>query len=240
MGGTGGASVTATGSGGGTGGMGGTGGASSSTGGGSSCLPPDVLGLMQAHLDDLDATAGLMAGHPGELEATGFFLAPGLPRPPAVSNVFAGPLIQVCSAPMFYDPYCEEGRCSRIECTGDGAGWIFHFYLQTEPFQSGGWSFAHANVDIAWADGATGVTFTIDVAATGPANHDWTLSGTGAMDTAQLDVTESFPSLFAAGASTLTYTDTPQGFTGALVVAGVTVATADAQGKLQPTGNCPP
>lgn len=243
------AGAQGSGSSGGDGGAGGLGGTSSTTSaggsggagqGGSSCVDDVTLAILQAHLTELVASAQLMATHPGELEATGFLLLPGLPKPPGIISVFAGPLVQKCSAPSTYDPFCEEGRCSQIECTGAGAGWEMHHWIEPKPLTTGEWTFDDARADTAWADGATGISFTLSAAAVGPADADWSLQGQGVMDLDLLQVTEAYPGLFAVGAATLDYSSSPQGTTGDLVVAGVTVATTDAQGHLVATGDCPP
>jgi hypothetical protein len=198
-----------------------------------------VLATLQEHLDSLVATAQVMAGHPGPVEATGFLLAPGLPSPPAVSNVFAGPLIMECATAMSYDPYCEpDGRCSQIECTGRGAGWIMHHWVDPTPFTSGRWSFEEARADTRWADGATGVTFELEVTATGEGN-DWSMTGTGLMDLEVMEVSEQYPGLFEAGQAEVILSASPEATTGAVVIDGITVAATDAQGDLQATGDCP-
>lgn len=208
-------------------------------GGPTGCVDPVVLATLQEHLDSLVATAQVMAAHPGPFEATGFLLAPGLPSPPAVSNVFAGPLITECATPMSYDPFCEaEGRCSQIECTGRGAGWIMHHWVEPAPFTSGRWSFEEVRADTHWDDGASGVTFELEVAATGQ-GKDWSMTGTGQMDLELMEVSEQYPGLFEAGEAEVTLSSSPEATTGAVVIEGVTVAATDAQGQLQATGDCP-
>jgi hypothetical protein len=202
------------------------------------CPSAEVLAAIDQHAHDLVATAGLLAGHPGPSEANGFLLAPGLPSPPAISAVFAGPLIMPCSAPLSYDPYCEEGRCSQIECTGEGAGWIMHFWLQPASM-SGDWDFDDVTVDSLWIDGNPGLTFDIATVSTGPDGVDMSMTGNGEMDLGGMTVTETFPALHDAGPTTLEYTDDAAGFSGQLTIADVVVATVDAGGHLVPTGECP-
>jgi hypothetical protein len=206
-------------------------------GGGAACLPADVLTELNTFLTSFGQASALLAGHPGPSEATGFFLAPGLPEPPAVVAIFAGPLVMVCSEPLLYDPYCEEGRCSRIECTGDGAGWDFHFYLDS-PLQSDGFSFSQLDIDHHWADGASGTTFDFALVAMGPEDRSWDATGTGALDleSGALDLT--FPDLLGHAAD-LTYLSAPSGDEGTLIVDGVTVATVNGSGQLVATGDCP-
>ena len=202
------------------------------------CPSAEVLAAIDQHAHDLVATAGLLAGHPGASEANGFLLAPGLPAPPAISAVFAGPLIMPCSAPLLYDPYCEEGRCSQIECTGEGAGWIMHFWLEPA-FTADDWDFDDVTVDSLWVDGDPGITFDIATVSTGPDGVDMSMMGDGAMDLDGMTVTEVFANLHDAGPTTLEYTDDAVGFSGQLTIADVVVATVDAGGHLVPTGDCP-
>jgi hypothetical protein len=220
-------------------GSGGADGEGGQGGGPLACLTTEMLQVIEDHIDEIVASAQLNAGHPGELEATGFLLAPGLPSPPAVSNLFAGPLVQGCSTAMMYDPYCDQGNCSRIECTGDGAGWIMHVYLDSPPFTKGDWTFTDARVDESWADGATGVTFTLETKATGPGGVDWSVQGAGEMDLASLVLEETFPKVFPEGPAVLTLDSTPDATTGTIVVEGVTVAETNAQGHFVVTGACP-
>ncbi|MBL8739862.1 MAG: hypothetical protein JNK04_02175, partial [Myxococcales bacterium] len=170
-------------------------------GGGASgaCVPADVLAELNEFVTTFGQAAALLAGHPGPSEATGFYLAPGLPEPPAVVATFAGPLIMVCSDPLLYDPYCEQGHCSRIECTGDGAAWDFHFYLDG-PFQSDDFSFSQLDIDHHWADGAAGTTFDFALAATGPADRVWDATGTGALDLESGALELTFPDLLGHAA----------------------------------------
>lgn len=205
---------------------------------GSACLPPDVLATLNAHVDELFATTQLTASHPSEFEAVSFYAVPGMPTPPAISAQFAS-LFMICSAPTLYDPFCEEGRCTRIECTGDGAGLIVHAYLDAPPFVSGDWNFATADLDIAWADGATGITFTIALDATGPAGKNWAMTGNGSMDLGVLEISEVFTELFPEGDGTMTYNADPNTASGSIDVAGVDVATVDMTHHFVPTGDCP-
>ncbi len=214
------------------GGLGGTGGGTNGE-----CVPADVLSELNEFLTTFGQAAALLAGHPGPSEAAGFYLAPGLPEPPAVVATFAGPLIMVCSDPLLYDPYCEQGHCSRIECTGDGAGWDFHFYLDG-PFQSDDFSFSQLDIDHHWADGAAGTTFDFALAATGPADRVWDAIGTGALDLESGALELTFPDLLGH-AALLTYLSARSGDEGALVVDAVTVATVNAAGQLVATGDCP-
>ena len=201
------------------------------------CPAADVLAAIDQHAHDLVTTAGLLAGHPSASEATGFLLAPALPSPPAISSIFAGPLIMPCSTPLTYDAYCADGACSQIECTGDGAGWIMHFWLPA-PLVSGGWTFDEVTVDVAWADGAPGVTFDIGAVSTAPNGEDMTMVGSGAMDQAGMTVTEVWANLDPAGPTTLEYTD-GAAFSGDLTIDTTVAATVDPAGHLVPTGDCP-
>ncbi|NUP11809.1 MAG: hypothetical protein HOW73_37655 [Polyangiaceae bacterium] len=207
------------------------------TGGGAACAPDDVLEALNVFLTDFTAATDLLSGHPGELEATGFYLAPGLPKPPGVVAVYAGPLIAPCSEPLTYDPYCEEGRCTRIECTGDGAGWIHHFYLDGA-VQSDGFSVAQLDIDHAWQDGSEGTTFELSLTAAGPEQRTWDGIGTGALEPELGSVEITFAELLGHE-TVLTYSVTPSTHEGSLVTGGVEVAVVDASGMLVATGDCP-
>lgn len=202
------------------------------------CLPTDVFMALDRHVLDLVGTAGALAGHPSESEVTGFLLAPGLPTPPALSASFAGPLVMTCSEPLVYDSFCEEGRCSQIECTGRGAGWRNHLWLE-EPVQSDGWTIEGVDVSIVWEDGATDTWFSITTTAIGPEETDMTMTGAGVMDVDELVFSEQFPGLHPAGVTRLAYTDDATGYRGQLSIDDVVVAEVDAMGSLVPTGDCP-
>lgn len=231
--GTGGASGTGTGGSAGAGAQDGGG-----SGGGAGCLSPDVLSVLDEHLSNVFASGSLLATHPSAAEATSFFHAPGLAEPPGFTAIYASLFMQ-CSAPTLFDPYCEEDHCTRIECTGEGAGWVEHAYLDTPPFESGGFTFSAASVDNAWADGATGTTFTIAATATGPGGADWSVTGSGALAPSGVTLEESFPSLFSQGAATLSYDSkaTPKG---GLELGGVVIAEIGPDDHLVATGACPP
>lgn len=225
-------------SGGTAGGTAGTGAADGGGSGGGSCLGADVLSTLDDHLQDVIASGSLLATHPSANEATSFFLAPGMPEPPGFVATFAS-LFMPCSDPTLYDPFCEEGHCTRIECTGEGAGWVNHAYLDSTPFEAGGFSFSAATLDNAWADGATGSTFTIAATATGPGGTDWSMTGSGTLDLAGVTLQESYPNLFSAGEATLSY-DSAASPKGGVEVAGVVIAEVGVDGHLAATGACPP
>jgi hypothetical protein len=214
-----------------------SGGASTSTGAAESCLPDEIFDAIDQHAHDLVATAALLATHPSEAEVTSFLLAPGLPDPPALAAQFAGPLIMTCSDPLLYDEFCEMGRCSQIECTGEGSSWISHVWLEPaivdEP-----WSFEEVHIHLHWS-GGTGTTFDIETMATAPGGEDVSLVGTGVMDLDSMSVTETFAALHPAGDTVLEYADDAGGYSGQLTIADVVVAEVDAAGHLEPTGDCP-
>jgi hypothetical protein len=62
-----------------------------------------------------------------------------------------------------------------------------------------GYTFTDGKTDVIWADGDTGVTFTLTSAATGPGDRDWSMTGNGTMDEQLLELHEEYPALFAAG-----------------------------------------
>jgi hypothetical protein len=204
---------------------------------GDGCLPPEIFAAIDQHAHDLAVTAGFLATHPSASEVTGFMLAPALPEPPALAAQFAGPLIMTCSEPLLYDEFCEEGRCSQIECTGQGAGWINHMWI--EPAIDGDpWSFEEVHIHQMWS-GGDGITFDIETIASGPGGADMSLTGAGVMDTGGMSVLETFPALHRAGPTVLEYADDAGGYSGQLTIADVVVAEVDALGHLVPTGDCP-
>jgi hypothetical protein len=223
--------TTDTTTGGGTGGSGGTGGASE-------CAPPDVLSVLQEYLDDLHLSADLLATHPSAVEAVGFFHAPGLPQPPANGASFYS-LFMVCSGPVLYDPYCDQGLCSQLECTSNDASWANHLSIDSPPQTHGDFTYLNATIDIAWMDGATGIAFGTMTESTGANATNWSLSGTGTMDTMGVTLQADFPALFPRGSATLTYEGGMNAFSGGIVIGEVLIAEVDASGKLVATGFCP-
>jgi len=203
---------------------------------GEGCLPPAVFAAIDQHAHDLASTAGLLAGQPSEVEATGFMLAPGLPEPPALSGSFAS-LFMICAEPVLFDEYCEEGRCSQLECTGKGASWINHLWVEPALVEEG-WSFEEVLVNLRWM-GGTGVLFDIETMSSGPGGEDISMSGVGEMDVDGMSVTETFPSVHPAGETVLEYADDGGGYSGQLTIADVVVAMVDVGGHLVPTGACP-
>jgi hypothetical protein len=201
------------------------------------CLPMEVLAAIDQHATDLAATAAGLAGHPSRVEATGFFLAPGLPAPPALSASFAGPLVMVCSEPLVYDPFCEEGRCSQLECTGRGAGWRNHLWLE-QPVQNDGWLIEEVDVSIVWEEGGTGTSFTIETIATAPNGRDASMTANGVMDVDTLGVVERFTELHPEGETKLVYIDDPSGHRGRLTIDDEMGAEVDAMGRLVPADAC--
>jgi hypothetical protein len=192
------------------------------------CLEPATLTTLDMHIELMRAVAAMLAGHPGEREATGFFIFPELDVQRVA--VYAGPLVETCSTAMSYDEYCEEDDlCSQIECTGEGAGWIMHFRLA----QPAG-DYTSATVDVSWLDAATGVTF-----ETASSAGAWSVTGDGAMDTTMSMTHESYPSLLAAGTIEVMVSDTSEGVhTGSVTVGGEAIATVDAAGRLVAAGAC--
>ena len=185
------------------------------------CPDAPTLATLSDHAEALRGAAALLAGHLGEREAVGFFLFPHL----AVqrSSVFAGPLVMVCSERLRYDEYCEEedGLCSQIECTGEGASWIMHFRLEAPvPDEV---TYDAAEVHAHWVDRDDGITFSSASQA-----GAWSLSGAGRMDTDSLEVEETYPQLVAGATTTLTSADTSAGqHDGAIAIDGTVVATQD-------------
>jgi|GEM_PF-4403270 len=156
------------------------------------CLSEDIIAALDEHLEDIHLSGDFLRGHPYEREATLFLLAPGLPKPPGSFAMFAT-LFEECSAATLFDQYCADGYCSQLECTGQGAGWIAHIWLEPVPLMSGGWSFASVRVENAWMDGAMGSTFTIVAEITGPEGADFSFTGSGTLDPDAVKILETFP-----------------------------------------------
>ena len=210
--------------------------ASSSGGEEIQCLPPVIFAAIDQHAHDLAATAGLLAMHPSANEVSGFLLAPGLPNPPALPASFAG-LFMPCTDPTTFTEFCEMGRCSQIECTGEGSSWTHHVWLE-DPIRAQEWAFEAVDIRLYWT-GSTGITFDIETTQTGPAGEAVSLVGAGEMDVASMSVSETFPSLHVAGDTVLDYAEDAGGHSGQLTIAGVVVAEVDGAGHLVPTGDCP-
>lgn len=212
---------------------------STSTGGtADGCLAPEIFAVLDQHAHDLAATAGLLATHPSADEVTGFMLAPALPAPPALAGSFAGPLIMTCSDPFLYDEYCEEGRCSQLECTGEGSAWINHLWIEPAVMNDP-WSFEEVHIHLRWS-GGSGTAIDIETISSGPDGVDMSMTAVGEMDVNGMSITETFPALHPAGATELQYADGPGGYAGQLTIADVVVAEVDADdGHLEWTGDCP-
>ncbi len=196
-----------------------------------SCLGVDALAKLNTHAEDLRVSAAMLAGHPGPREAIGFFRFVGLEV--QRTAVYAGPLVMACTEPLVYDEFCEEdGLCSQIECTGDGAGWEMHFGLQMPT--TGEVAYQSATVDTAWADGADGIAVAMAADA-----GDWSMTGSGAMDTESFELEETYPSLRAGGPTVLTIADTSEGVHGGTItIGGEVVAEVDVDGIYVPTAAC--
>jgi hypothetical protein len=241
--GTGGDSATGTGGAGGDGGAGGEGigGAGGSGGAPGACLTADALDALQEHLDAMSASAQQLAGHGGASEATGFLAAPGLPAPPAVTALFAT-LIAPCDGEAFeYAPYCdEEGACSRIGCTGEGAGWTMTTWAE-DAREADGFVIDLAEVVHAWADGATTTDVTITVIASGPEGRDWSFVGAGVFAEDGLELDYAFDAWVAGLPTTMTWSVEQRGATLGEIRAGdVVVAEIGDDGHFALTGECPP
>jgi hypothetical protein len=201
------------------------------------CLDASTLEILTAHAEQMRISAELLAGHAGEREATAFFQFPGLEL--NRSALYAGPLVATCSVPLLYDEYCEEdGLCSRLECTGMGAGWEFHLYLAAATV-SGSFRYESASVDTAWADGDDGITFLIASEATGAGETDWSVDGQGRMDTNSLDLEERYPGLVPSGTVTLTLREDETTHSGSIAIDDVAVAEMNpTTGRFTPVGTC--
>jgi hypothetical protein len=156
-------------------------------------LDEEVLGVLSVHAHDLSLSAILLAGHASEREMVGFFVVPGLSGEDGVPGSFLIP-VDTCSEPTMFDPFCEMNRCSRLACTGEGAGWTVSYWLE-EPAQIAEFDFESARVDTTWADGATGIGFELQTAATGPGDRAWDVIGSGTMDVDAIEATVTFQKL---------------------------------------------
>jgi hypothetical protein len=189
------------------------------------CLDASTIEILDVHAEQMRISAELLAGHAGEREATAFFQFPGME--PGRSALYAGPLVETCTAPLLYDEYCdEEGLCSRLECTGMGAGWEFHLRLAAATV-SGNFRYESATVDTAWADGDDGITFLVASEATGANATDWSVDGHGRMDTDSLELEERYPGLVSSGTTVLTLHDDETTHSGSIAIDDVVVAEAN-------------
>ncbi|HSF19369.1 MAG TPA: hypothetical protein VLK65_27845 [Vicinamibacteria bacterium] len=202
----------------------------------SACLEPQILDVLTTHIHDLEASANLLTGHPSEREMVCFFSAPGLTGDYGVPAAFIFP-VEVCSKPVQFDPYCEDNRCSRLSCTGEGAGWVVSYYLE-QPASYSTFQFASARLDCAWRESAPGISFTVQTLATDAQGRRWDMAGSGTMDPNALDATETFPALCPRGALALRVRSSPSGGEATLSLGGVPIAVLDASEKLVPTGSC--
>lgn len=201
------------------------------------CVPPSILAALDDFVEQLNDSASMLATHPGPLEAAGFFRFPALEL--ALPSQTAPLFLANCTEgmPMQFDEACAtDGICTRLECTGAGQGWKWHFYVKasagTDP------SYSVATIDTAWKEGDDGMTF--DIAATASGTNNWTLGGTGAMGPTELSVEITFPSLVAEGPLVLTATGTADDTHGGqITIAGDVAATADpASGAYMPIAAC--
>ncbi|MBL9100965.1 MAG: hypothetical protein JNL82_08405 [Myxococcales bacterium] len=191
--------------------------------------------MLELHIADLTGIAGLLAGHPGPLEATSFYTAPGF----AMSQVsFAGPLVMTCSMPLMYDMFCEQGHCSQLSCTGEGAGWSVRTWLEPAPTSQNGFTYDSIEVVCDWADGAPGISYT-RAATASRGREDWTVTGQGTMGPTTMTVDEMFPGLVPGASTVLTDMAVDGVHEGALTVDGVEIAIVTPDGHLEPTGECP-
>jgi hypothetical protein len=201
------------------------------------CVDPTVLADLEDHVSALAATASLTATHPGPNEAVGFFAFPRLEvaRPADFAGLFIAPCAD--GMPMeFVDSCGEDNVCSQLECTGVGRGWEFHFFakqsLGTDPVYS------DATVDTAWAEGATGMTFTT-AATSESGSDDWSFTGSGTMDVDSFSAELTFPVLSSAGPLVLTATvDAGGAHGGEITIDGEVVAPADPAGSYVPSAAC--
>ena len=200
------------------------------------CLDDETLAALNDHAEALRVSAAMLAGHPGALEAIGFFQFVGLEVQRVA--VYAGPLVMKCSEPNTYDEYCEDdGLCSQIECTGVGTSWEMHFRLDAPA--AGDISYDEATIDTAWSEGDDGITFTTASAATGPEDLDWSVSATGRMDTDSFELEESYARLVPDGSTSLIIADTSEGVHGGMItIGGEVVATVDTDGIYVPSARC--
>lgn len=207
----------------------------SGAGGAPDCAPEEVLLELNAFLSVFESAIEAVAGHASSNEATGFFLAPGLPQPPSTPGEFAS-IFMPCTRATLFVPYCTMGRCTQLECTGDGAGWVNHFTLE-QPLEARGFRFEELAIEHHWTDGADGTTFDYALTASGPEDRGWDATGSGALDPMSGEIELTFPALLG-GTGVLTFSASMDGYSGALLAADTAVATVSARGLLEPTDAC--
>lgn len=202
----------------------------------SPCLDPQILQVLATHAHDLSLSASLLAGHASAREMVCFFQAPGLSGDVAVPGTFITPA-EICSDAVTFDPFCEENRCSSLSCTGEGAGWVVRYWLAEEA-SSSGFVFDSGRIDCAWKEGASGIEFTLQTAASDSVGRVWNADGGGTMEPDALQATETFSELCAAGPLTLTVRSSSSGDRATLGIGARVIAELDAGGQLVPTSSC--
>ena len=203
------------------------------------CLPGDVFTAVEEHVLDLTATADRLAGRVSATEVAGFLLAPGLPAPPAIPAERRS-LVTPCAQASIGAPRCESAVCSQSMCTGAGAGWIQHSWLE-QPTEADGWSFESVDVYVEWDEGEASSSFGIIELATSPSGHDTSMLAAGTMGSdGRLEVAAVLPILHPAAPTVLEYRHGTSGARGRLSIGEVVVAKASrTTGRLRPTGDCP-
>jgi hypothetical protein len=218
---------------------GGGSGAGGSGAGGSNeeaCAPDDVLAQLDDFLTKFEASASGVAGHGGQFEATGFYLAPGLPMPPAIPAEFFS-IFMGCTRAAVFEPACVMGRCTQLECTGRGGGWSNHYTLDGA-VTADGFGFELLDIDHHWADGADGTTLDYALVATGPQDRAWDATGSAVMGAESASLELTFAELFGEEA-VLTFAASPSSHEGSIAIGDVTIAATNADGALEATGDCP-
>lgn len=178
------------------------------------CLGEPHAAVLSEHLATLRYTADAVEGHPSSMEAVSFLALPGV----LGSVATYATLVEACSAPLTFDPACDAETCSRLSCTGDGAGWSVETWFVAE--EADGWAVAEGRTVTTWdPDVPEAVAFTLAAGLRSPGGDDWTVEGAGAF-AGGVTLTETFAALIPGVVLTLVYT----GDAGTISVDGAVVA----------------
>jgi hypothetical protein len=203
------------------------------------CLPQSAADLLATHLSRVDGVMGLVAGYPTDQQVVSFLEVPGFPGPIEYAT-----LAEACAEPSSFEAFCDpiSGLCSRIECTGFGAGWVAHLYSE-EVLVRGDMMFDHVSSSVSWDDAAAGLGWTARSTVSSADGTDWSVIGAGALDigpdgwTWQLE--ETFPDLLPAFETVLAVTHGPTGGVGTVTANGTVLAEVDGTLGVNPTTTCP-
>lgn len=195
------------------------------------------LGVLAAHIVDLQAVSASVSSNASELQPVGFLAAPGYSDELLIA--IASPLDQSCEEASVLEPVCidEEARCWQVACTGEGVGWTLTTWVNQVPAQSGDYTFSELAVTVSSVEVAGSFDFQISSLATkGPAT--WGVTANGSILDGDFDVVVLLPELVEGHETVLIASGAGGVFSGQLEVDNVAVATVSADGTLAPTGPC--